>query len=50
MDDSGTYLGNIYGIYKECITKISIDINITINISIRHTGAALGGAPLGLCV
>ena len=22
----GTYLGNIYGIYKECITNISIDI------------------------
>ena len=29
----GTYLGNIYGIYKECITNISIDIyDITINI------------------
>ena len=26
MDDNGTYLGNIYGIYKECITNISIDI------------------------
>ena len=26
MDDNGTYLGNIYGIYKECITDISIDI------------------------
>ena len=25
MDDNGTYLGNIYGIYKECITNISID-------------------------
>ena len=23
MDDNGTYLGNIYGIYKECITNIS---------------------------
>ena len=22
----GTYPGNIYGIYKECITNISIDI------------------------
>ena len=51
----GTYLGNIYGIYKECITNISIDIHdITINIhkyihhiSIRHTGAAFGGAPMG---
>ena len=33
MDDNGTYLGNIYGIYKECITNISIDIyDITINI------------------
>ena len=32
MDDNGTYLGNIYGIYKECITNISIDIyDITIN-------------------
>ena len=26
MDDNGTYLGNIYGIYKACITNISIDI------------------------
>ena len=26
MDDNGTYLGNIYGTYKECITNISIDI------------------------
>ena len=26
MDDNGTYLGNIYGIYKECITNISINI------------------------
>ena len=26
MDDNGTYLGNIYGIYEECITNISIDI------------------------
>ena len=28
MDDNGTYLGNIYiyGIYKECIANISIDI------------------------
>ena len=29
----GIYLGNIYGIYKECITNISIDIyDITIHI------------------
>ena len=47
----GTYLGNIYGIYKECITNISIDIyDITINIhqyihqTHRPNGAA---APLG---
>ena len=26
MDDNGTYVGNIYVIYKECITNISIDI------------------------
>ena len=26
MDDNGTYLGNIYGIYKACITNVSIDI------------------------
>ena len=26
MDDNGTYLGNIYGIYKACIANISIDI------------------------
>ena len=26
MDDNGTYLGNIYGIYKECITNILMDI------------------------
>ena len=26
MDDNGTYLGNIYGIYKECITDILMDI------------------------
>ena len=33
MDDNRTYLGNIYGIYEECITNISIDIyDITIDI------------------
>ena len=47
----GTYLGNIYGIYKECRTNISIDIyDITISIhkyihqTHRPNGAA---APLG---
>ena len=55
MDDNGTYLGNIYGIYKECITNISIDIHdITINIhqyihqTHRPNGAAAeGGRPIG---
>ena len=61
MDDNGTYLGNIYGIYKECITNISIDIyDITINIHqyIHQThrrrlrrrpngAAAFGGRPIG---
>ena len=54
MDDNGTYLGNIYGIYKECITNISIDIyDITINIhqyihqTHRPNGAAAEG---GACV
>ena len=61
MDDNGTYLGNIYGIYKECITNISIDIyDITINIHKyihqthrrrlrRHPNgaAAFGGRPIG---
>ena len=31
MDDNGTYLGNICGIYKECITNISIDIYDTVS-------------------
>ena len=47
----GTYLGNIYGIYKECITNISIDIyDITINIHkyIHQTHRPNGAtAPLG---
>ena len=55
MDDNGTYLRNIYGIYKECITNISIDIyDITINIhkyihqTHRPNGAAAeGGRPIG---
>ena len=53
MDDNGTYLGNIYGIYKECITNISIDIYDIKYKIITHTdpmgrpphwGAAEGGA------
>ena len=39
MDDNGTYLGNIYGIYKECITNISIDI-----YDIKSAAAEGGGA------
>ena len=53
MDDNGTYLGNIYGIYKECIANISLDIyDITINIhqyihqTHRPNGAAAEGAPV----
>ena len=37
MDDNGTYLGNRYGIYKECITNISIDIYDIKNQTHRHT-------------
>ena len=45
MDDNGTYLGNIYGIYKECITNISIDIyDIKQSDTQTPNGAA---APLG---
>ena len=46
MDDNGTYLGNIYGIYKECITNISIDIYDVNNqthrrrLRLRPNGAA----------
>ena len=40
----GTYLGNIYGIYKECITNISRYLWYKI---IRNTGAAFGGRPIG---
>ena len=51
MDDNGTYLGNIFGIYKECITNISIDMyDITINIHQTHRpngAAAEGGRPIG---
>ena len=56
MDDNGTYLGNTYGIYKECITNISIDIyDITINIhkyihqTHRPNGAAAEGGARVLC-
>ena len=57
MDDNGTYLGNIYGIYKECITNISIDIYDIKYKIITHTdpmgrppsngAAAEGGRPIG---
>ena len=56
MDDNGTYLGNIYGIYKECITNISIDIYDIKqsdtqapppSVAAPQWGAA---APLGVCV
>ena len=44
----GTYLGNIYiyGIYKEYIRNIHKNLWYAI---IWNTGAAFGGAPLGLC-
>ena len=48
MDDNGTYLGNIYGIYRECITNISIDIHdITISIHkyIHQTHRRIGAPP-----
>ena len=53
MDDNGTYLGNIYGIYKACIANISIDIyDIQYKIITHtHTGATFGGRPIGsVCV
>ena len=40
----GTYLGNIYGIYKECIKNIHKSLWYKI---IRNTGAAFGGRPIG---
>ena len=52
MDDNGTYLGNIYGIYKECISNISIDIyDIKQSDTQRppHWGAAEGGACVSDC-
>ena len=45
MDDNGTYLGNIYGIYKECITNISIDIYDIKYEIITHTQAPPSAAP-----
>ena len=49
MDDNGTYLGNIYGIYKECITNISIDIyDIKYSDTQTPNGAAAEGG--GACV
>ena len=52
MDDNGTYLGNIYGIYMECITNISIDIYDIKYRIITHThtpngAAAEDGRPTG---
>ena len=48
MDDNGTYLGNIYGIYKECIPNISINIHKYIHHTHRPNGAAAeGGRPIG---
>ena len=52
MDDNGTYLGNIYGIYKACIANISIDIYDIKYKIITHTqtpngAAAFGGRPIG---
>ena len=50
MDDNGTYLENIYGIYKECITNISIDNQTHRHPMGRppHWGAADEGG--GACV
>ena len=43
MDDNGTYLGNIYGIYKACIANISIDIYDIKYKIITHTQTQWGG-------
>ena len=45
MDDNGTYLGNIYGIYKACIANISIDIYDIKYKIITHTQAPPSAAP-----
>ena len=53
MDDNGTYLGNIYGIYKECITNISIDIYDIKYKIITHTdpmGRTPKAAPVFLMI
>ena len=48
MDDTGTYLGNTYGIYKECITNISKNIyDIKQSDTQTPNGAAAEG---GACV
>ena len=47
MDDNGTYLGNIYGIYKACIANISIDIYDIKYKIITHTDTQWGGRPIG---
>ena len=50
MDDNGTYLGNIYGIYKACIANISIDIYDIKYKIITHTQAPPSAAPHWVCV
>ena len=44
MDDNGTYLGNIYGMYKACIANISIDIYDIKYKIITHTQTPNGAA------
>ena len=43
MDDNGTYLGNIYGMYKACIANISIDIYDIKYKIITYTQTQWGG-------
>ena len=51
MDDNGTYLGNIYGIYKECITNISIDIyDIKQSVTQTPNGAPPPKAAAPVCL
>ena len=33
MDDNGTYLGNIYGIYKECMTATTTATNMQTTVT-----------------
>ena len=49
MDDNGTYLENIYGIYKQCMINISINIyDIKQSDTQTPNGAAAeGGRPIG---